>query len=149
MLNFRNSYQTLAHVSKYSHQCTHCLKYYFETLLIFVIIKDLGLWSGSVWAGHCDSSPLVRSSLTCKWPDPQCRLKVINYRLIEGISHTLNEWLFLPYCKLYDKCFSKNVWIFPLMILFTMKVIFLKCQIFMFFSLLERQKRSSRIHGKR
>ena len=47
-LNFRNNYQTLARVSKYSHQCTHCLKYYFETLLIFAIIKDLTLWSGSV-----------------------------------------------------------------------------------------------------
>ena len=30
------------------HQCTHPLKYYFETLLIFVIIKDLRLWSGSI-----------------------------------------------------------------------------------------------------
>ena len=61
-----------------------------------------------------DLSPLARSSLTCKWPDPQWRLKVINYRLIEGISHTLNEWLFLPYCKLYNKCIYKKVYIFPL-----------------------------------
>ena len=45
-------------------------KYYFDTLLIFAIIKDLRLWSGSVKAGHSDSSPFVRSSLTCKWPTP-------------------------------------------------------------------------------
>ena len=53
-------------------------------------MKDLRLWSGSVEAGHSDSSALVRS-LTCKWPDPECHMIVINYRLIEGISHTLNE----------------------------------------------------------
>ena len=35
-------------LSTYSHQSTRCLKYNFETLLIFAIIKDLRLWSGSV-----------------------------------------------------------------------------------------------------
>ena len=37
----------MAHVSKYSHQCTHFLKYYFETLFFFAIIKDFRLCSGS------------------------------------------------------------------------------------------------------
>ena len=35
------------------------------------------------------------------------------------------------------------------MIIYTMKVIFLKCQILVFFSLLECKKRKSRSHGKR
>ena len=40
--------------------------------------------------------------------------KVINYRLIEDQSQTFNEGFFLPYCKLYNKCIWKKVWIFPL-----------------------------------
>ena len=52
---------------------------------------------------------------------------------------------------------TKLIWIkflqspFPLglMIINTMKVIFLKCQILMFFSLLECKRRKSRSHGKR
>ena len=35
------------------------------------------------------------------------------------------------------------------MIVYTMKVLFLKCQILMFSSLLECKKRKSRSHGKR
>ena len=35
-----------------------------------------------------------------------------------------------------------------LMIIYTMKVTFLKCQILMFFSVLECKKRKSRYHGK-
>ena len=34
--------------------------------------------------------------------------KVINYRLIEEHSQTFNERLFLPYCKLYNKCILKS-----------------------------------------
>ena len=40
--------------------------------------------------------------------------KVINYKLIEDQSQTFNKGLFLPYCKLYNKCIWKKVWIFPL-----------------------------------
>ena len=36
-----------------------------------------------------------------------------NYRLIEGISHTLNERLILLYCKLYNKSISKKSVNFP------------------------------------
>ena len=35
------------------------------------------------------------------------------------------------------------------MIIYTMKATFLKCQILMFFSVLECKKRKSRSHGKR
>ena len=34
------------------------------------------------------------------------------------------------------------------MIIYTMKIVFLKCQILMFFSVLECKKRKSRSHGK-
>ena len=33
---------------------------------------------------------------------PPVRTESNNYRLIDGISHTLNGWIFLPYCKLYE-----------------------------------------------
>ena len=32
-----------------------------------------------------------------------------NYRLIEEISQTINDGLFLPYCKLCKKCILKSV----------------------------------------
>ena len=38
---------------------------------------------------------------------------------------------------------------FPLMIIYTMKATFLKCQILKFFLVLEGKKRKSRSHGKR
>ena len=45
--------------------------------------------------------------------------------------------------------FCNHLFLKVLMITYTMKVIFLKCQILMFFSLLERTRRKSRSHGKR
>ena len=44
-LNFRNNFQTLAHVSNYSHQCTHCLNITLKhcEYLPLSRIKDFGL----------------------------------------------------------------------------------------------------------
>ena len=39
---------------------------------------------------------------------PHRQAKVISYRLIEENSQTLNEGLFLPYCKVFN-VFEKNV----------------------------------------
>ena len=60
-LNFRNNYQTLAHESKYSHQCTHCLKYYFETLLSARFFKKKA-------KGILQSPPSVRLSVMLSPP---------------------------------------------------------------------------------
>ena len=55
-------------------------------------------------SSHCASSPIVwRSSLSLNMVVIQWQVKVINYRLLEGISQTFNEELFLPFCKLYNK----------------------------------------------
>ena len=45
--------------------------------------------------------------------------------------------------------FCNHLFLYALMIIYTMKVTFLKCQILMFFSVLECKKRKSRSHGKR
>ena len=45
--------------------------------------------------------------------------------------------------------FCNHLFLSALMIIYTMKATFLKCQILMFFSVLECKKRKSRSHGKR
>ena len=45
--------------------------------------------------------------------------------------------------------FCNHLFLLTLMIIYTMKATFLKCQILMFFSVLECKKRKSRSHGKR
>ena len=45
--------------------------------------------------------------------------------------------------------FCNHLFLKPLMIIYIMRVTFLKCQILVFFSVLECKKRKSRSHGKR
>ena len=60
---------------------------------------------GSVYACGSASSFLF---LDLKIDRPHGQAKVINYRLIEEHSQTFNEGLFLPSCKLYNKCICKK-----------------------------------------
>ena len=82
------------HVVGYAPPLQHLPKYYMGNN-----IKESWFCSGSVQAGDSASSKLVSKSLAWKWLDSRG-----NYMLIGELSQTLNEGLFQPYCKLYNKC---------------------------------------------